>query len=123
MYPQVTEIIRATIRLRYHLMPYLYNLLWMAHKDNEPILRPTFLDHEYDHKTFDETDDYLLGRDLLVASIVEPNQRERSVYLPDNNVGWYDFWTHQWYSGKQTITVSAPLEHIPYLLKQVRYCH
>lgn len=117
MYPQVTEIIRATIRLRYHLMPYLYNLLWMAHKDNEPILRPTFLDHEYDHKTFDETDDYLLGRDLLVASIVEPNQRERSVYLPDNNVGWYDFWTHQWYSGKQTITVSAPLEHIPLFIK------
>lgn len=48
MYPQIINIIRDAIQLRYILMPYLYNTLWKAHHDNEPILRPTFLDHEHD---------------------------------------------------------------------------
>ncbi|MEE6076153.1 TIM-barrel domain-containing protein [Avibacterium paragallinarum] len=117
MYPEVTNIIRAAIHLRYQLIPYLYNLLWKAHKYHEPMLRPTFLDHENDPNTFVENDDYLLGDSLLVASVVEPNQRQRSVYLPNNQVGWYDFYTHQWYSGGQEITVAAPLERIPLFVK------
>ncbi|VDR28778.1 alpha-glucosidase [Raoultella terrigena] len=42
-----------------------------AHADDEPMLRPTFLDHQHDPQTFEECDDFLLGRDLLVASVVE----------------------------------------------------
>ncbi|MFC0309317.1 TIM-barrel domain-containing protein [Gallibacterium trehalosifermentans] len=117
MYPQITDIIRSTIQLRYRLMPYFYNLLWKAHKDYEPMLRPTFLDHEDDVNTFAETDDYLLGKDILVASIVEPEQRKRDVYLPSNHNGWYEFYHHQWYSGGQTITVEAPLERIPLFIR------
>ncbi|MFU2080654.1 TIM-barrel domain-containing protein [Avibacterium endocarditidis] len=117
MYPEVLNIIRATIELRYKLLPYLYNLLWKAHQYYEPMLRPTFLDHENDAKTFQENDDYLLGENLLVASVVEPNQRTRKVYLPNNQVGWYDFFDHQWFCGGQEIMTSAPLEHIPLFIK------
>lgn len=117
MFPEVTPIIRDAITLRYRLMPYLYNLLWQAHKEDEPMLRPTFFDHEHDSNTFEECDDYLLGKDLLVASVVEEGQRKRDVYLPDNTDGWYDFYTNQWFSGGQTITVDAPLEQIPLLTR------
>lgn len=117
MYPEVTPIIREAIKLRYRLMPYLYNLLWKAHHEHEPMLRPTFLDHEWDSNTFKENDDYLLGQDLLVASVVEPGQTTREVYLPDNQHGWYDFYTHQWFAGKQTVTVPTPLEKIPLFIK------
>ena len=67
--------IRGAIELRYRLLPYLYTLLWQAHADDEPMLRPTFLDHEHDAQTFEECDEFLLGRDLLVASVVEAGQR------------------------------------------------
>ena len=117
MYPQVTNIIRDAIELRYVLMPYLYNTLWKAHHDNEPMLRPTFLDHEHDKNTFTENDDYLFGEDLLVASVVEPNQRIRDVYLPQNFVGWYDFYSHKWFNGGKKIKVDAPLEKIPLFLR------
>ena len=117
MYPQVTNIIRDAIELRYVLMPYLYNTLWKAHHDNEPMLRPTFLDHEHDKNTFIENDDYLFGEDLLVASVVEPNQRVRDVYLPQNFVGWYDFYSHKWFNGGKKIKVDAPLEKIPLFLR------
>lgn len=117
MYPQIINIIRDAIQLRYILMPYLYNTLWKAHHEHEPILRPTFLDHEHDKNTFEENDDYLLGEDLLVASVVEPNQRKREVYLPQNLVGWYDFYTHKWFNGGERIIADAPLEKIPLFLK------
>lgn len=117
MYPEVTKIIRETIQLRYQLMPYLYHSFWLAHSEQEPMLRPTFLDHENDENTFIENDDYLLGQDLLVASVVEPNQRKRMVYLPKNSVGWYDFYKHQWFACGQQIEVDAPLEKIPLFIR------
>lgn len=117
MYPAATPAIREAIALRYHLMPYLYTLLWQAHADDEPMLRPTFLDHEQDAQTFAECDDFMLGRDLLVASVVEPGQRERRLWLPDNQTGWYDFYSEQWYGGGQWVTLAAPLEKLPLLVR------
>lgn len=117
MYPAVTPAIREAIALRYRLLPYLYTLLWQAHADDEPMLRPTFLDHQHDAQTSAECDEFMLGRDLLVASVVEPGQRERRLWLPDNLHGWYDFATHQWHSGGQWITLPAPLEQQPLLVR------
>ncbi|MCS5946186.1 hypothetical protein LNP25_17655 [Klebsiella variicola subsp. variicola] len=57
---------------------------------NRCCARPS-LDHQHDTQTFAECDDFLLGRDLLVASVVEPGARQRQLWLPDNQDGWYDF--------------------------------
>ncbi|UYA60692.1 Alpha-glucosidase [Pectobacterium sp. F1-1] len=117
MYPAVTPAIRSAIELRYRLLPYFYTLLWQASADDEPMLRPTFLDHEQDSTTLAETDDFMLGRDILVASVVEPGQRQRAVYLPANTSGWYDFHSGQWFSGGKTIVLDAPLERLPLLVR------
>jgi alpha-glucosidase len=117
MYPAVTPAIRSAIELRYRLLPYFYTLLWQAHTDDEPMLRATFLDHEHDEKTFDECDEFLLGRDVLVAGVVEPGQRERALWLPANEHGWYDYYTGEWFSGGQIITLPAPLERLPLLVR------
>ncbi|MCG8707958.1 glycoside hydrolase family 31 protein [Brenneria sp. 4F2] len=117
MYPEATPAIRNAIALRYRLLPYLYTLFWRASAEDEPMLRPTFLDHEHDETTFAETDDFMLGRDVLVASVVEPGHRQREVYLPASEQGWYDFYQGQWYSGGQTITLDAPLERLPLVIR------
>ncbi|SQB20795.1 glycosyl hydrolase [Citrobacter koseri] len=49
--------------------------------------------------------------------MVEPGQRERRVWLPDNETGWYDFDSHEWFSGGQWITLNAPLEKLPLLVR------
>ena len=59
----------------------------------------------------------MLGKDLLVASVVEQGQRVRPVYLPDNGDGWYDFHRKTWYAGGQYITLPAALEEIPLLAR------
>jgi alpha-glucosidase len=68
-------------------------------------------------QTFEECDDFLLGRDILVASVVEEGQRQRRVWLPANETGWYDFYTHEWFCGGQWIVRDAPLEKLPLLVR------
>ncbi|CAM3727584.1 alpha-glucosidase [Rouxiella silvae] len=117
MYPAATAAVRSAIELRYRLLPYFYTLLWQAHADDEPMLRPTFLDNEHDANTFLENDDFMIGRDLLVASVVEQGQCLRDVYLPDNTRGWVDFYSGEWFAGGQCITLNAPLERLPLLVR------
>ncbi|HSD39999.1 MAG TPA: glycoside hydrolase family 31 protein [Rhodocyclaceae bacterium] len=117
MYPQITAHIRAMIKLRYRILPYLYDLLWRSHSKFEPMIRPTFYDFPQDDRCFKESDDMLLGAKLLVASVVEPGQCERRVYLP-KGTGWYDYWSGDWYAGGQEIALPAPWDRPPLLVRE-----
>jgi alpha-glucosidase len=117
MYEETTGYIRDLIKFRHRIIPYLYTALYKAHEKYEPIIRPTFYEFESDEKTFEENDDFMLGESMLVASVVEKGQTERSVYLPKYEGGWYNFHTSEWYEGGQTISVPAPLEYNPLLIK------
>jgi alpha-glucosidase len=83
MYPGVTPAIRGAIELRYRLLPYLYTLLWQAHADDEPMLRPTFLDHEHDTQTLPSAMTSCWPRPAG-GQRGRSRQRERRVWLPDN---------------------------------------
>lgn len=114
---QVLPKIREAIALRYRLLPYLYTCLWRAVTEGEPMLRPTFLDHEDDPQCHADTDDFLLGRDVLVANVVEPGATLRQVYLPRNGTGWWDFHTGRWYAGGAWVEMPVTLDSIPLFVR------
>ncbi|MFQ3545637.1 glycoside hydrolase family 31 protein [Halobacillus rhizosphaerae] len=113
MYPEYMEEIRHWMKERVKWTPYLYHLMYLAHKEDEPILAPTFYHFEEDSHTFVENDEFLVGKDLLVANVMDKGQRERNVYLPKNDYGWYDVNSRKWYEGGQSLTVEASLSTIP----------
>lgn len=115
MYPEATPQVRALIGLRYRLMPYLYDLVWRYHSAYEPIIRPTYHDFPEDARCLEENDDMLLGANLLVASVVEPGQTRRPVWLPGTG-GWYEVHTARRFDAGQSITLEAPLDGPPPLL-------
>lgn len=117
MYPTVTAQIAALIKLRYRLIPYLYELLWQSTQDYQPVLRPTFAEFPQDLRCLDECDDMMLGSAMLVAPVVEPGQHERSVYLPAGT-HWIDYWSGQRHAGGQTVRLPAPWEQPPMLLRE-----
>ena len=47
------------------LIPYFYDLIWQAHHDYAPIIRPTFHDFPEDERCYAENDDVMLGKNLL----------------------------------------------------------
>ena len=113
LHPEALQPIRKAIRFRYRLMPYLYTLFRRAAVLAEPLLRPLFYDFEDDPRTFADCDDFMFGRDLLVANVVEPAVRERRVYLPRGVEGWYDFHSGEYRQPGSEAVVAAPLDRVP----------
>ncbi|KUP91605.1 glycoside hydrolase family 31 protein [Tritonibacter horizontis] len=117
MYPEVADLIRDAIRLRYQLLPYLYTCLWQAAQQSEPMLRPLFLDFGQDPEAWSESDSFLLGRDLLVATVLDKGAETRSVYLPRHPGGWWDFQTGLWHDGGQWLDLPVEPATIPLFVR------
>lgn len=112
MYPDVLPLIRDAIRFRYRLIPYLYTLLVESAQTGHPIARPLVYDFPHDSACATESFDFMLGPNLLVASVLEPGAASRAVYLP-RDVEWADYHTGQWFTGGQTVHVKTLLNVIP----------
>lgn len=117
MYPEYIQPIQNLMKFRGQLIPYVYHLLYRAHAHYEPILRPTFYNFENDLRTFEESDEFMLGEDMLVVTVTEENVYQKEVYLPAG-AKWYDFATEIVYDGGQTVTVAAPLERPAALVRE-----
>ena len=107
MHPQATPAVRDLIRLRYRLIPCLYDLMWRYAQANEPVIRPTFAAFPDDPACWAENDEMMLGQDLLIAPVVEPGATSRAVYLPAGTV-WRDFWTGEATAGGVGVVRPAP---------------
>jgi alpha-glucosidase len=113
MHPEVIDLVRDAIRLRYRLLPYLYTQLYRAVTAHEPILRPLFLDFPNDPTCRDRQFDFMLGPDLLVASVIEQDATHRAVVLPDWPCGWWHLETETWHPGGTRINLPVTLSSIP----------
>ncbi len=116
-YPELMPMMRVAFAWRERLVPYLYTLLWRAHRDHAPVLRPLFLDFPEQRAAYEEDDTFLLGADLLVAPVVEPGMTTRSVHLPETPGGWYDLRDGQQLPGGGRRSVEAPLGRAPVLVR------
>ncbi|RVU69910.1 MULTISPECIES: glycoside hydrolase family 31 protein [Lactobacillus] len=110
------SIYRKYLKLRYHLISYLYDRFYHESKTGLPIMRPLVLNYPDDCKVQKMNDQYMVGREFLVAPVLMAGQTARQVYLPAGE--WLDFWTGAEYVGKTTIVVQAPLAKLPLFIKK-----
>jgi len=106
------EIMKAHVKKRNEMRPYIKSVMKAAHEDGETVMAPLFMRYPNDKKAWNIEDEYMFGGDLLVAPIFELEQRERKVYLPKCET-WTEIHTGTKYSGGKEYTVPAPLEYIP----------
>ena len=102
---------RRAIELRYELLPHIYQVMQEASETGVPALRPLFLEFPDDPETYGMQDQFLFGRDLLVAPVLREAATERELYLPAGD--WYDYWTGRRVAGKRRLRVPVTLESIP----------
>jgi alpha-glucosidase (family GH31 glycosyl hydrolase) len=109
--PEVEPICKKYLELRYRMMPYLYSAVRECTRSGVPIMRSLWLHYPNDPIAVARGDEYLWGRDILVAPVVERGATERKVYLPAGS--WYDFWTNERHDGAREITRKVDLATIP----------
>ena len=84
----VYDAIEKMIRLRYRLLPYLYSTAWQVTSNNDSYLRPLFSDFAQDKKVWNMTDEFMFGRSILAAPIVDPQYTEEKIIRTDAMTGW-----------------------------------
>jgi alpha-glucosidase (family GH31 glycosyl hydrolase) len=108
---RVEPICRKFLELRYRMLPYLYSAVRECAVTGMPIMRALWLHFPDDPKAVACADEYLWGRSLLVAPVVEKGATARPLYLPRG--AWYDFWTGERLDGGREISRPVDLETIP----------
>jgi len=109
--PQVEIICRKYLELRYRMLPYTYSAVRECTLTGMPVTRSLWLHYPDDPAAVARGDEYLWGRDILVAPVVERGATTRAVYLPRGD--WWDFWTGERVTGGREITRAVDLETTP----------
>ena len=112
------EMARRFFQLRYSLLPYLYTYCREAYDTGLPLCRPLYLEHPDEPEAY-RFDQYLLGRELLVAPITSPaigGVAKRSIWFPPGQ--WEDWFTGEVYAGGRTVDYDCPLERMPLFVRR-----
>ncbi len=113
---ETLRIYRKFVKLRYRLLPYLYDVCRETALTGIPMIRPLVLEYEKDENVRNLNDEFMVGDHLLVAPVLEQGQRKKLVYLPEGV--WYDYWTKEQIMGGGYHIADAPLDGCPLYVKQ-----
>ncbi|KAH7152059.1 family 31 glycoside hydrolase [Dactylonectria estremocensis] len=114
-----TQIVTAALRLRYSLLPAWYTAFFQANQDGSPIVRPMFWTHPSEESGFAIEDQFFVGSTgLLAKPVVQQDKASVDIWIPDEEV-YYDYFTYNVQKTKKGkhLTVAAPLERIPMLMR------
>jgi alpha-glucosidase/alpha-D-xyloside xylohydrolase len=76
-----------------------------------PIMRALWLHYPDDARATVRGDEYLWGRDILVAPVVAKGAAHKKLYLPRGL--WYDYWSRTAIMGGQELTRYVSLSTLP----------
>ena len=110
------KILSKYLFIREKLRPYIREVMKEASKTGAPVMRPLFYDFENDKEAWNVEDSYMFGPDILVSPVMEEGVTERKVYLP-SGATWTDANTGKVYEGGQYVTIPAPIDIIPVMIR------
>lgn len=121
-YPEYEGLIKPLILERYRWLPYNYTLAYENSAKGYPLVRPINFHSPLDKadSLIDLVDDeFLWGRDVLVAPVMHKGAVKRDVVLPAGS-DWYDFSNPSVkYKGGTTVKdYPAPLEVLPMFVRE-----
>ncbi|NMA17952.1 MAG: hypothetical protein GX939_04245 [Clostridiaceae bacterium] len=112
---RIIPIYRLFANVRMNLLPYIWQEAKHCVETGRPLMAHLIYDFFEDARVRDVEDEYLFGRDLLVAPIIEEGAAARAVYLPSGS--WYDLWAGEKYQGGTEIACTCDLDRIPVYLR------
>ena len=114
-YPMYESELLTLVKDRYRWLPYNYTLAYENTSKGWPLVRPLDFHGDTGQGTDDE---FLWGRDVLVAPVLTEGTRSRNVYLPGGS-RWIDFNnTASVYAGGSTVAAyPAPLGTLPLFVR------
>ncbi|MEQ8471965.1 MAG: glycoside hydrolase family 31 protein [Marinoscillum sp.] len=105
--------VKKAIALRAEFLPKILELLEVATKTGEPMVR--MMEYEFPNQGYENVkDQFLLGDKILVAPVLEKGAKERTVILPKGK--W--FYNGKEYRGGKTVKVPVTIADLPLFTKE-----
>ena len=83
----IFDAIAKTINLRYTLLPYIYSTAWSVTNSQSTIMRALVMDFN-DKKVVDMNNEYMFGKSILVAPIVNAQYTQETILRANAETGW-----------------------------------
>ena len=112
---EAVDVVRSFTRLKASLMPYLYKTAIDTSKSGVPTMRSMVLEFTQDRSCHYLDKQYMLGDNLLVAPIFNP-EGKGIFYLPKGT--WTDFFTGEVMEGERWIEKEYDYLHLPLMVKE-----
>lgn len=115
-YPAIAPMVKKWWKLRYKLLPYIYEQSKKATHSGYAVLRALIFEHPADKMCWHIDDEYYFGDDFLVAPVMN-SEDSRDVYLPEGE--WVNFFTGERIRGGQWLKgVKVPLDEMPVYVRE-----
>ena len=121
VFPDHFDAMKAAIRLRYDLSPYIYTAARHAYDTGVSICRPLYYYWPENDEAYQWKEEYMFGDDILATVVCNPADAvtglaERAVWFPEGQ-DWYDMSTGIAYEGGSTHTLLYTINENPYYVK------
>ncbi len=83
----IYDAIAKTINLRYSLLPYIYSTAWSVTNSQSTIMRALVMDFN-DKKVVDMNNEYMFGKSILVAPVVNAQYTPEAIVKSNEQTGW-----------------------------------
>ncbi|KAK8799491.1 hypothetical protein WA158_006040 [Blastocystis sp. Blastoise] len=86
-------IMRNALLMRYHLLPYLYTLMFKSHITGNTVARPLFFNYPHDSTTYSIDEQMMWSDAILINPVLQPNVTSIHSYFPAGK--WYSIWNKE----------------------------
>lgn len=83
----IYDAIAKAINLRYSLLPYIYSTAWDITNGQSTMMRALVMDFA-DKKVVDMNNEYMFGKSILVAPVVNAQYTPETIVKSDEQTGW-----------------------------------
>ena len=105
--PTLLKTSYMSLKFRYSILKYYYSL-FMEKNSVGMVIQPLFFEFGKDKECFSEkvlNEQFLIGRNLLISPVLEPNSTGVYMYLPGKSVFWYEIHSGRKYDGYRHLYV------------------
>ncbi len=107
---------RRAIERRYTFLPYIYNAFLESSRSGMPMMRALVLEYPDDPATYNLSNEFLFGHDLLLAPVLASGDSDRAIYFPLGT--WYDAEHGKEFVGRQRTVVPASIDALPLFVRE-----
>lgn len=120
VFPDHFDAMRAAIRLRYDLAPYIYNAAREAYDTGISICRPLYYYYPEEENAYTCREEFFFGPDILATTVCSPvdgnGLAERKMWFPEGD-DWFDVSTGTLHKGGTEATLYYTISENPYFVR------